>query len=187
MSVQILKRLFTVGEYHQMIEAGILAEDDQIELIKGEVVAMSPIGSRHAACVKRLNRLFAERLGKLALISVQDPIHLDEHSEPEPDLALLQPRPDFYAQAHPEPEDVLLIVEVAETSTEYDRQIKIPLYAQTNIAEVWLVNLAAKLIEVYRQPAPAGYVQVEYLKHGQSLSPQAFPQVALVIAEILGQ
>jgi len=187
MSVQILKRLFTVGEYHQMIEVGILAEDDRVELIKGEVVKMSPIGSRHAACVKRLNRLFAERLGKLALISVQDPIHLDEHSEPEPDLALLQPRADFYAQAHPEPEDILLIVEVAETSTDYDRQIKIPMYGQNGITEAWVVNLAANLIEVYRQPSPAGYGQVQHFKRGQSLSPQVFPQLVITVDEVLGQ
>ncbi|HXV44508.1 MAG TPA: Uma2 family endonuclease [Anaerolineae bacterium] len=187
MSVQILKRLFTVGEYHQMIEAGILAEDDRVELIEGEVIEISPIGSRHAACVKRLNQLFAEQLGKLALISVQDPIHLNEQSEPEPDLALLQARADFYVQAHPEPEDILLVVEVAETSIEYDQQVKLPLYARNGIAEVWLVHLAAHLIEVYRQPAPAGYGQIQQLRRGESLSPQAFPQLDLTVDEILGQ
>jgi Uma2 family endonuclease len=186
MAVQISKRLFTIGEYHQMVEAGILTEDDRVELIAGEVVEMSPIGTRHAACVKRLNQLLSERLGQLVLISVQDPIHLGEHSEPEPDLALLHPRSDFYVQAHPEPEDVLLVIEVAESSAEYDRQVKIPLYAQNGIAEVWVVDLAGGTIEVYRQPSPSGYGQIQRLKRSQSLSPQAFPQLVVTVNEILG-
>jgi Uma2 family endonuclease len=187
MPVQILKRLFTVEEYHQMIKAGILAEDDRVELIEGEVMQMSPIGSRHAACVNRLSQLLFRYLDEQALVSVQNPIHLGTYSQPQPDLALLQPRTDFYAIAHPEPEDVLLVVEVAETSFEYDQQFKIPLYARNGIAEVWLVHLAAQLIEVYRQPAPAGYGQIQQLRRGESLSPQAFPQLALAVDEILGQ
>ncbi|MCK6625128.1 MAG: Uma2 family endonuclease [Anaerolineae bacterium] len=186
MTVQIARRLFTTTEYHQMLEARILTEDDRVELIEGEVVSMSPIGSRHAACVKRLNQLLFERLGQLALISVQDPIHLGEHSEPEPDLALLQPRADFYGQAHPEAEDVILIIEVAESSAEYDRQVKIPLYAQHGIAEVWLVDLAAAVIEIYRRPSAAGYEQLQRRKRGQSLTLQAFPQLEMTVNEILG-
>ncbi len=186
MTVQIVKRLFTTTEYHQMLEARILTEDDRVELIAGEVVEMSPIGSRHAACVNRLNQLMVERAGKIALVSIQNPIHLGEHSEPEPDLALLQPRSDFYVQAHPEPEDVILIIEVAESSVEYDRQVKILLYAQNDIVEVWIVDLSAAIIEVYRQPSSAGYGQIQRLKRGQSLSPQAFPQCVMRVNEILG-
>jgi Uma2 family endonuclease len=118
MSVQVMRRLFTVDEYYQMAEAGILAEDDRVELIKGEIVEMSPISARHAARVKRLNRIFSRQLGERVIVCVQDPIRLNEYSEPEPDIALVQPRSDFYANAHPEPEDVLLLVEVAETSSE---------------------------------------------------------------------
>ncbi|NJN97756.1 MAG: Uma2 family endonuclease [Anaerolineales bacterium] len=186
MTVQIARRLFTTTEYHQMLEARILTEDDRVELITGEVVSMSPIGSRHAACVNRLNYLLVDRAGKTALISVQNPIHLGEHSEPEPDLALLQPRPDFYVQAHPEAEDIILVIEVAESSVEYDRQVKVPLYAQHGIEEVWVVDLAGGMIEVYRQPLPTGYGQIQSLKRGQSVSPQAFPKLVMTVNEILG-
>src|ERR1700675_3419950 len=120
MAVQLLKRLFTVVEYHRMAEAGILGEDDRVELLEGEVVQMSPIGSRHASCVKRLVDIFIPlQVGRKVILSVQDPIELGEHSEPQPDLTVLKPRPDFYAKAHPGPADVFLVLEVAETSAAY--------------------------------------------------------------------
>src|SRR5919106_2349460 len=116
MSVQVLRRRFTVDEYYRMAEAGILHEDDRIELIEGEIVEMSPIGSRHAACVKRLIGLFSRQVGpESATLGVQDPIHLGEYSEPQPDIALIHPRPDFYVSAHPGPADILLLIEVADT------------------------------------------------------------------------
>jgi len=126
MAAPLVRHRFTVEEYHRMGQAGILSEDDRVELIEGEIVEMAPVGSRHAACVKRLNALLSRRAGGRALVSVQDPIRLGEHSEPQPDLALLKPREDFYAAAHPGPEDVLLVIEVAETSLEYDREVKLP-------------------------------------------------------------
>lgn len=129
MTVQVQRRRFTVDQYHQMAEAGVLTEADRVELIAGELLEMSPIGRRHAACVNRLTRLFTSLLGESAIISVQNPIALSVHSEPQPDMALLRPRADFYASGHPGPEDVWLVVEVAETSPEYDRQIKMPEYA----------------------------------------------------------
>lgn len=184
MVMQVLKRLFTSTEYHQMIEAGILAEDDRLELIADEVITMSPISSRHAACVKRLNQLFSRRVGQRALVGIQDPIHLDEHSEPQPDLALLQTRTDFYIQAHPEPEDIFLVIEVAETSADYDWQIKVPLYAKAGIVEVWLINLAAEVIEVYRQPTSTGYQDIQQMRRGQRLSVQLLPDLELMVAEI---
>jgi Uma2 family endonuclease len=127
MSVQLLRRAFTVQEYHQMTRAGILTEDDRVELIEGEIVRMSPLGRRHAACVKRLLRLLDRGVGEGAIVGTQDPIRLGEQSEPQPDLALLQPRPDFYAQGHPGPQDILLVVEVMERSAGYDREVKVPL------------------------------------------------------------
>lgn len=178
-------RLFTVDEYHRMAEVGILTEDDRVELIEGEIVEMSPIGSRHVACVNRLTRLFTQEGGEGAIVSVQNPIRLSEYSEPEPDLALLRPRLDFYAEALPGPEDTLLVVEVMETSAEYDRQKKLPLYAQAGIPEVWLVDLAAECIEVYRQPSPGGYEEVQRRCRGERLAPQAFPDVELTVDEIL--
>jgi Uma2 family endonuclease len=132
MGVQVQRRLFTVEEYHRMAEAGILSEDDRVELIEGELVTMSPIGSRHAACVARLTALLFP-VGGRGILWVQNPIRLGARSEPQPDVALLRYRPDFYASAHPGPEDVLLVVEVAETSADADRSLKIPLYARYGI------------------------------------------------------
>lgn len=186
MAVQIWKRLFTVEEYHRMAQAGILGEDDRVELIEGEIVEMTPIGSTHAATVKRLNRIFSQRIGGQVLISVQDPIRLGEHSEPQPDLALLQSREDFYTSAHPGPEDVLLLIEVSETSAEYDREVKIPLYARFGIPEVWLVDLEGKAIEVYQNPSYKGYREVQTLSQGARLSPSSFPDLELPAEEILG-
>src|ERR671938_544657 len=141
MSVQVAKRCFSVDEYYRMGEAGILTEDDRVELIEGEIIEMSPIGSRHAACVNRLNTLLGRHLRQTAIVSVQNPIRLDAYSEPEPDVALLRPRADYYESGHPTPADALLIVEVADTSADYDRIIKLPLYAKAGIPEAWLVDL----------------------------------------------
>jgi Uma2 family endonuclease len=125
-----------------MAEAGIFTEDDRVELIEGEVVAMSPIGPRHAACVRKLARLIRDRVSSTAaIVDVQDPIRLSEHSEPLPDISILRPRDDFYADGHPGPEDVLVLLEVADASVMYDRNTKLPLYARAGIAEVWLVDL----------------------------------------------
>lgn len=186
MAVQISRRLFTVAEYHQMTQSGILAEDDRVELIEGEIVEMSPIGSRHAACVKRLNRLLTQQVGERALIGVQDPIRLSEHSEPQPDLTLLRLRSDFYALAHPEPDEVLLLIEVAETSAGFDREVKVSLYARAGISELWLVDLAGERVEIYRQPSAQGYEEVRQLQRGQHLSPQAFRDLTITVDEILG-
>ena len=186
MSVQIMKRLFTTEDYHRMMASGILSEDDYVELLRGEIVEMSPIGSRHAACVKRLNRLLSRLIGERGVISIQDPIRLDAHSEPQPDLAVLRPRPDYYATAHPEPKDVLLLVEVAETSAGYDHEVKLPLYAQANIPEVWLVDLAEECIRVFDQPAPQGYDGIRHYWRSDTIAPQAFPDVQIALTEILG-
>ena len=124
-----------------MGQAGILGEDDRLELLEGEIVEMAPIGSRHQSVVDRLTRLFSNRVGDAAVVRVQGPVRLGDDSEPQPDLLLLRRRADFYATAHPGPEDVLLLVEVPDTSTEYDREVKLPLYARHGIAEVWLVGL----------------------------------------------
>lgn len=183
MTVQIQTRPFTVDEYHKMIRANILTEDDQVELLAGELVQMSPIGTRHAACVNRLTHIFTLALGQRAIISVQNPIQLSNLSEPELDVAIVKPRSDFYAQAHPMPEDVLLLVEVADTSAEFDRTVKLPLYAQAGIVEVWLIDLAENQVGVYRQPIPQGYQQME---PGQTLSPVALPELEVVIDEMLG-
>jgi Uma2 family endonuclease len=184
--VQIPRRRFTVDEYYRMAAAGILHEDDRVELIEGEIVEMPPIGISHASSVDRLNQLLAERVVRRAIIRVQSPIHLGERSEPQPDVSLLRPRRDFYAGGHPGPADVLLLIEVADTSADYDRQVKAPLYARAGIGEVWLVDLQARTIEVYRNPSPQGYRLVRIVHPEESLSPELLPDVALAAGDILG-
>ena len=186
MSVQLLRRKFTVEQYHKMAESGILTENDRVELIQGEVIEMSPVGRRHASCVARLTRLFTLRLGETAIVWPQNPIELDDTSEPQPDLTLLQPRPDFYESGHPQPENIFLIVEVADTTAKFDRGVKIPLYAKDNIAEVWLVDINQQCIEVYRQPSPTGYKNVQTFQRGQTLSIQAFPDIEITVDQVLG-
>jgi Uma2 family endonuclease len=170
-----------------MAESGIISEDDRVELIRGEIIEMSPIGTRHSACVRRLNTLLSERLRGRALVDTQNPVELDDNSEPQPDVVLLRLREDFYETAHPQPEDIFLIVEVADTTVKYDRQVKIPLYAEDNIAEVWLVDINGQCVEVYREPTPDGYQNVRKFERGQTLSIQAFPDVNITVNEILGQ
>lgn len=154
MTAEPIRRRFTVQEYYQMAESGILTEDDRVELLEGEIIEMTPIGSRHAGHVKIATNLFKTRVPDNFVISVQDPIRLGDHSEPEPDVAILKPRDDFYASAHPGPDDVLLVVEVADTSLEYDRDRKIPLYARFGIPNVLLVNLRDETVEFYEAPRP---------------------------------
>jgi Uma2 family endonuclease len=166
--------------------AGVLSEDDRVELLDGEIVQMSPIGSPHAGCVDRLNALFTRRLGGRAIVRVPNPIILDRRSEPQPDLTLLAPRPDFYSAAHPRPRDVLLAVEVMASSRDYDRTLKLPLYARAELREVWLVDLAAQALEVYRRPALRGYRHEQRLVAGRALAPLAFPRLRFRVRELLG-
>ena len=180
-----VKRLFTVSEYHSLAEAGILTEDDRVELIEGEIFQMAAIGNRHAGCVKRLNRLFSRGLGDRALLGVQDPLMVDDHSEPEPDLSVLRPRADDYSTSHPTPEDVFLVVEVADSSLGFDRLRKIPVYARNGVPEVWLVDLTNDRIEVYREPSGMSYRNVRRFQAGDGISPLAFPDFELKAGEIL--
>ncbi len=179
-------RLFTVAEYHRMAEAGIFTEDDRVELIEGEVVAMSPIGPRHAACVKKLAALIRERIASHALIAgVQDPIRLSEHSEPLPDISILRPREDFYAEVHPGPEDILVLLEVADASVMYDRNTKLPLYAREGIGEVWLVDLVKNVVDVYSSPGPNGYANQQRFERGAKAASVVLPVLAIPVDEIL--
>lgn len=181
-----LRRLFTVDDYHRMAEVGLLREDERTELLDGEVLSKMPIGSRHAGCVKWLLRQLSVTLGERAVIGAQDPVRLDRFSEPEPDLSVLRPRADLYRSAHPGPEDLLLVVEVADSSLSLDRQVKAPLYAAAGVPELWLVDLRAELVEVCRDPSPAGYRSTQRIGRGERLSPLAFPDVQLSVSELLG-
>ena len=186
MSVQLLRRLFTVEQYYKMLEAGIFTENERVELIRGEIIKMSPMGIRHSACVDRINELFFLRLVKFVIVRIQNPVRLNDTSEPQPDVSLLQRRPDFYETQQPQPEDVFLLVEVSDTTIKYDREIKIPLYAENNIVEVWLVNLTEECLEVYRQPTANGYENVQTFQRGETVTIQALPNVTFSVDEILG-
>jgi Uma2 family endonuclease len=183
--VQAQRKLFTTAEYHQMIQTGVFDEDDRLELVEGEVTEMSPISSNHAGGVNRLSELLRERLKGRALVSVQNPVHLSEYSEPQPDLALLRPRADYYAGSHPTPDDALLVVEIAETSAGLDRNVKMPMYARAGIAEAWLVSLADGWIEVYREPSSVGYLLTRRVLSGATLSLQAFPDDELAVSDLV--
>ncbi|MBI2946388.1 MAG: Uma2 family endonuclease [Verrucomicrobia bacterium] len=175
---------FTRDDYHAMAEAGILGEDDRVELIAGEIITQMPIGTVHAGTVKRLNQLFTDLARGRCIVSVQDPIALDPFSEPQPDIALLRPRLDFYASAHPEPGDVLLIVEVADTTLAFDREEKIPLYAGAGIPEVWLVDLADKSLSVFRLPVQGSYTEVTRHRSGATIGVPGLPDASLAVGDL---
>jgi Uma2 family endonuclease len=176
-----------VDEYYAMADVGVLTPDDHVELIGGEVLEMSPIGSRHAALVNRLTRWLTASLGERAVVSVQNPVRLDDFNQPEPDLAVLRPRDDFYAEAHPGPADVLLLVEVSDSSLVFDRKVKLPLYATHGIPEVWVVNLIERVVEVRREPQGRKYRGATTLRQGDVLAPEAFPDLELAVDEVIGQ
>jgi Uma2 family endonuclease len=186
MALQLPGRRFTTAEYHRLAEVGVLAEDDRVELIDGEILEMSPISPKNAAYVTRLHYLFLQEIGDGAIVSVRHPVQLGEYSEPEPDLALLRPQPDSYASGHPTPEHILLSVEVADASFEYDKQVKVPLYAQSGIPEMWLVDLERELLIVYVDPTPTGYDTIQFLWRGDTVSPSAFPHLKIAVTAIFG-
>ena len=177
------RRLLTVDEYHRMGEAGILTEDDRVELIEGELVEMAPIGSEHVAATNSLTRLLVLAVGDRGIVSVGNPVRLNRHSEPQPDFAVLRPRDD-YRTTLPRPEDTMLAVEVANTSLEYDRKVKLALYARSGIPEVWIVNLAAEEVEVYRSPVADGYTSVARAGRSDALTITAIPGVLIPVAGI---
>lgn len=180
----LTRHRFDVDEYHGMIRAGILAEDHRIELLDGEIVELHGIGSRHFACVLRLNALLAPALTGRAIVSIQGPVRLDRYSAPEPDIAVLRPRDDYYANQLPGPADTHLIIEVADTSLLKDQRIKLPLYAAANIPEVWIVDLTSDTVEVYREPRGDAYTLSARPAEGP-LTPLAFPDVTFDIHALI--
>ena len=174
----------SVDDYYKMGEAGIFGPHERVELIEGRLIDMAPIGSDHAGKVIRFTTLLSSVLAGRALISSQNPIRLSDHSEPQPDFAVLRPRSDFYEASHPEPQDVLLIIEVADTSIRYDQEIKLPLYARHGIPEVWLLDLRNAQLEVYRQPGADGYAEVLRPANDDEIAPVLLPAAKLSIAEL---
>ena len=180
------KVLFTVRDYHKMAEAGILSENDRVELIEGEIVRMNPIGSRHAARVRRIDALF-NGANLDVIVSVQSPGLLPDLSEPEPDVALLRPREDFYAEGHPEPEDLLLLIEVSDATLDYDRNIKLPLplYARFGTPQTWIVDANGSTVEAQSRPDRGTYRNTTLVGRGETLSPQEVPGLELDASAIL--
>ncbi len=178
---------FTRTDYHAMGRAGILTAGDRVELLEGEIIVMSPIGTRHASCVDRLTHALttSNRLAGRALVRVQSPLAESDRSEPQPDLMLLALRDDWYAHEHPGPADVLLLVEVADSSLDYDRDTKIPTYAAAGIREVWLVDLEHDRIEVYTEPARGDYRVRQRAAIGDAIAPEAFPDLQVDVAGII--
>jgi Uma2 family endonuclease len=181
-----LKYQLTVTHFHKMIELGIFNEDERLELLEGELIAMAPIGPFHAGKTKRFIRLLSQAIGNRAILDVQGPIVLGNHSEPQPDIVLLRPRDDFYEVAHPQSEDVLLLIEIADSSLNYDRNIKIPLYARYGIPEVWLIDLPKQHIEIYLKPSDDGYQHLWRPNNSEHISLSLLPQVIIKVAEIWG-
>jgi Uma2 family endonuclease len=167
-----------------MAEAGILRDGERLELLDGVIVEMAPICSRHALCVATLSDWFTTRLRKNALVWAQNPVRLSDTSEPEPDIAIVRRRPERYRIAHPEPEDVSLIIEVSDTTLTMDRRIKVPLYAAAGIPEVWIVNLTASQVEVFRTPGSPGYAETRAYEKTSTISPLAFPNARLPLREL---
>jgi Uma2 family endonuclease len=181
---RVQRRRLSTSEYHRMAEVGILKEDDRVELIEGELVAMTPIGTRHAGTLARLIRLFIPVIGNSTVLWPQNPVRLDRRNEPQPDLALLLPRKDDYRTRIPGPSDVLLLIEVADSTVEYDRKVKMPLYARSGIVESWLVDLDEGVVEVHRDPQEGRYTSVTEHGPGQTLSPERLPGLALDLTEL---
>ncbi|HEV8637962.1 MAG TPA: Uma2 family endonuclease [Chloroflexota bacterium] len=177
---------FTVAEYRAMAEAGIFGEDDRVELIEGEIYDMPPIGPEHGFSTDELANGFKERLGNRVRVRTQSPLHLEDGSEPEPDVALLRPPASRYRGRHPTPADVLLLVEVSSSTLHFDRTHKLRLYARHGIPEVWIVDLIDGLIETYADPADGQYRHHHVHRRGEELAPQAFPDCRLAVDQVLG-
>ncbi|MBD0257207.1 MAG: Uma2 family endonuclease [Cytophagales bacterium] len=184
--VQLARVAFTIEQFQRMGQSGIFAPEQRLELIHGEILEMSPIGIRHAAAVDRLTALFSS-VNRQCIVRGQNPIQLSGTSLPQPDVTLLRRRDDFYEKAYPEPADVLLVVEVADTSLAYDRDVKVPLYAQAGIPEVWIMDLNKRELAVYRFPANGKYTEVRYPQPADTVAPVLLPEASYFVEQVVGQ
>ena len=178
-------RRFTVAEYYRMAEAGILKADERVELIEGEIIVMPPIGPEHSGSVDISTEVFPILAQGRFSVRIQNPLHLDDGSEPQPDVALVRPRADRYTRSHPTSADVLLVIEVADSSLEYDRNVKAHLYGRNNIVETWIKNLPEDCIERFTEPGPEGYAQHTIHRRGETLTPVSLPDLELAVDDLL--
>lgn len=174
----------SVAEYYRMAETGILKPDERVELIDGEIIDMPPISIGHAYVVRRLTAIFMRKAGTKPIVSTQNPIHLNPYSEPQLDIALLRYRDDCYRHAHPGPEDILLLVEVADSSLRFDQEIKLPLYARHGIPEVWIVDLARQRLEAYRRPLEGRYLEKLYPETGAIIAPEGLAECGVELGDL---
>ena len=179
------RRKFTVAEYYRMAEVGILKPDERVELIEGEIVVMPPIGPGHSGSVNISTEIFPVLAQGRFIVQIQNPLHLDDGSEPQPDIALLRPRADRYTRSHATPADVFLVVEVADSSLEYDRNVKAHLYGRNNVPETWVKNLPEDCIERFTEPGPEGYAQHTIHRRGETLTPVSLPDLELAVEDLL--
>jgi Uma2 family endonuclease len=186
MQIEAPRKRFTVDDYYRMAEVGILTESDRVELIEGEIVEMSPIGDRHLMSVTRANMIFARGLGDRVVVSVQNAAYMDRYNEPQPDVVLIRPREGFYGTGRPHPEDVVLLIEVSDSTLRFDRTVKLPIYARNGIREVWIVDLKTDAIHVHREPQGQTYASASTRKRGESVAPQSFPDFAIQVNDLLG-
>lgn len=179
------RRKFTVDEYYRMAEVGILERDERVELIEGEIIVMPPIGPAHAWDVDYLHEVLVRYAVGRYYVRNQNPVRLSDESEPEPDVALLRRCPEGYGAAHPTPADVLLVIEVADSSLEYDRNIKAHIYGRSGVPETWVRNLPEDCIERFTEPGPDGYAQHTIHRRGETLTPVVLPDLELAVADLL--
>ena len=187
MRMESARKLFTTDDVLKMAEAGLFGPEERIELIDGEILAMSPVGVRHVHCVNRANAFFGEAFGRAAMVSIQNPVHLNIHNMPQPDVVVFKPRTDFYASGNPTPADVLFLVEVSDSTLRRDRNIKLPRFAASGIPEVWIEDLKHDLILVYRDPEGSQYRTQLTLRRGDSISPLAFPNSTFLVDDLIGE
>jgi Uma2 family endonuclease len=176
----------TTNRYQMMVATGVLTKYDRVELIEGDMLDMAPIGTKHSAITSRLNELFVLAVARSATVVVGGPVNLGELSQPQPDLMLLKRRADFYGGKIPEAADVLLLIEVSDSSLSFDQSVKLSLYARYGVAEYWVVDVEGRHVVIYREPGAKGYVNKLEFAAADAVTPQAFPDIKIPVGTIFG-
>lgn len=185
MNTAIAVRQISVKDYHHMTKSGILRPDERVELLEGQIIKMAAKGTAHRAAVSRINHLLENRLGDRVLICLQDPIRLNDYSEPEPDIAVVRPDPLYYEDHHPTPAEIFLLIEVADTSLKFDCEVKAPAYSCSGITEYWVLDVSDRKLHVYRSPSANSYQSETILSEALTIAPLAFPECIVTIKELL--